>query len=246
MTRFSENSLVLVHGFLSGSDYWRKQYCLNKHANLVFIELPGYGRVADQPPCESIQAFAKSALSQIDRRNINQFDLIGHSMGGMIAQEMVNMAPARVNKLILFGTGPIGDIPGRFEPIDTSLAKANESSYQTEMQTAVASWFLNYKESEDFEDAVTLAMMASFSAYYNGLNAMKNWQNLENLSSINQETLILWGDKDRSYNLEQQRLLWTNIPDSHLSVIANSAHNTHLEKPKLFNEIVCDFLYGIR
>ena len=72
---------------------------------------------------------------------------------------------------------------------------------------------------------------------------MNAWCNEDNLKSIQQETLILWGDKDRSYCFDQPYKLWTEIPNSNLAVISNSAHNTHLEKPDLFNNTIIDFLF---
>ena len=64
---------------------------------------------------------AKFIIQQIDLKNIDKFNLMGHSMGGMIVQEIANISGDRINKLICFATGPIGDIPGRFEPINTSI-----------------------------------------------------------------------------------------------------------------------------
>ena len=239
----SKRNLVFIHGFLSGREYWHKQQLLQQYAELFFVELPGYGNLAGEESCESIEAFAKAAVEQIDQNNIDHFDLIGHSMGGMIAQEVVKLAGDRVDKLILFGTGAIGDIPSRFEPIETSLAKASAESFDKDVRKAVASWFLEYEGSDDFSAALALASKASFGTYYQGLNAMKNWCNVENLAAIKQETLLLWGDKDRTYNLEQQRILLGNIPNVHFAAIPNSAHNTHLEKPSLLNAMIVDFLY---
>ena len=52
-------------------------------------------------------------------------------MGGMIVQEIVKISPNIVNKLILFGTGSIGDIPGRFEPIDVSRERLKKDGVKS-------------------------------------------------------------------------------------------------------------------
>lgn len=67
----------------------------------------------------------------MDRLGVDRFALLGHSMGGMIAQEIAHKSPQRVEVLILFGTGPEGELPGRFEPIAESRRKVIEPGYGT-------------------------------------------------------------------------------------------------------------------
>lgn len=235
--------LVLVHGFLGGSDYWFKQDPLTEHARIIKIQLPGYGNRADEAVCNSIEDFARSVIVQVDELTDRNFDLIGHSMGGMIAQEVTKQNPNRVNKLVLFGTGPIGDVPSRFERMSISLEKASKSNFREGMSTAVASWFMDYRKNKDFADAESLAHRANFDAYIGGLKAMQKWNGVDNLKKIKQETLIVYGEEDRTYDISQQSLLNENITHSSLVGIPNSAHNTHLEKSKEFNQIVKSFLY---
>lgn len=239
-----EKVLVLIHGFLSGRDYWNKQDSLTDYANIIKVQLPGYGNRTDEKVCESIEAFAKSVIEQVNYITQADFDLIGHSMGGMIAQEVTQQNPDRVNKLILYGTGPIGDVPSRFERMSISLEKAKEDNYLEDISTAVASWFMDYEMNQDYQEAEALAHRASFDAYIGGLQAMQKWNGVENLKKIKQDTLILYGEKDRTYDISQQVLLNENILNSNIIGIPNSAHNTHLEKPDEFNTLIKEFLYS--
>ena len=66
---------------------------------------------------------ANIILSFLEKKEIKNFNLLGHSMGGMIAQEMAKIAGEKILKLICYGTGPRGNIPGRFETIDQSRKK---------------------------------------------------------------------------------------------------------------------------
>ena len=74
------------------------------------------------------------------------------------------------------------------------------------------------------------------------LIAMKNWRGFENLKNIKNETLIIWGDKDVSYNFEQVDTLNKNIPNSDLAILKGCSHNVHLEKPQEFNKLVLNYL----
>ena len=66
----------------------------------------------------SIITMAKIIIDCLKKRGINKFHLLGHSMGGMIAQEIAKIAGDQIFKLICYGTGPIGEVPGRFESMD--------------------------------------------------------------------------------------------------------------------------------
>jgi len=76
----------------------------------------------------------------------------------------------------------------------------------------------------------------------NSLVAFKNWQGVDTLKNIKNETLIVWGDQDKSYNLEQVQTLEKNIKNSKLTIFKNCAHNVHLEQPDQFNKTIKDFL----
>ena len=71
---------------------------------------------------------------------------------------------------------------------------------------------------------------------------MKNWNGIQNLRSIKNETLVVWGNQDKAYNFNQVETLKNNISNSDLKIIDGYSHNVHLEKPDEFNIIVEEFL----
>ena len=71
---------------------------------------------------------------------------------------------------------------------------------------------------------------------------MKNWNGIENLRNIKNETLIVWGNQDKAYNFNQVETLKNNTPNSDLKIIDGCSHNVHLEKPDEFNITVEEFL----
>ena len=116
--------LVLVHGYLGSSEMWNLQKeFLSKHFRIITPTLPGFGESYKAQSLDNINSIAKILLKCLDEKKINEFHLMGHSMGGMVVQEMVKISENRIKKLICFATGSIGDIPGRFEPIETTREK---------------------------------------------------------------------------------------------------------------------------
>ena len=167
---------------------------------------------------------------------------MGHSMGGMIVQEMVNLSGEKVNKLICYATGSIGDIPGRFETIDVSLEKLKENGIEKTSNRISKKWFVDGDKAKYFFLCDNANKATSEEAADNALKALKNWRGLENLKNIKNETLIIWGDKDTAYNFEQVDILNKNIQNSKIEIIKNCSHNVHLEVPEKLNEIVKIFL----
>jgi pimeloyl-ACP methyl ester carboxylesterase len=235
--------LVLVHGFLGSSDMWIPQIKFFKdNFRVIAPALPGFGNSSKINSCDSIDCMAKAILNFLAKKNIKQFNLLGHSMGGMIVQEIAKIAGDKILKLICYGTGPRGDIPGRFETIDQSRKKLKINGLKNTAYRIAKTWFIEEEKAKYFYLCEQAGKQTSLSAADNGLVAMKNWDGVKNLQNIKNETLIIWGDQDKAYNFNQVETLNDNIPKSDLKIIKGSSHNVHLEKPNEFNIIVEEFL----
>ena len=235
--------LVLVHGFLGSSEMWKLQIDFFKENYRVIVPaLPGFGKSNKVNSCNSIECMAKSILITLEKKKIEHFYLLGHSMGGMIVQEMVKLAGKKILKLICYGTGPRGNIPGRFETIDVSREKLKTNGLGDTAYRIAKTWFIEEDKSRYFYLCEEAGKETSIEAADNGLVAMKNWDGVKNLQNIKNETLIVWGDQDKAYNFNQVETLNDNIPNSNLKIIKGCSHNVHLEKPDEFNTIVSEFL----
>ena len=235
--------LVFVHGFLGSSGMWRPQINFFKdNFRVIAPALPGFGNSSAIKSCNSIECMAKAILGLLEKKEIKNFNLLGHSLGGMIVQEIAKIAGEKILKLICYGTGPRGDIPGRFETIDQSREKLKIYGLKDTAYRIAKTWFMEEDKAKYFYLCEEAGKQTTLEAADNGLIAMKNWDGFENLKNIKNETLIVWGDEDKAYNLHQVESLNDNIPDSNLRVIKGCSHNVHLEKPDEFNMIIGEFL----
>ena len=235
--------LVLVHGFLGSSDMWEPQINFFKdNFRVIAPALPGFGNSSAINSCNSIECMAKTILSLLEKKEIKNFNLLGHSMGGMIVQEMTRLAGDKILKLICYGTGPIGNIPGRFETIDQSREKLKINGLNDTAYRIAKTWFIEEDKAKYFYLCNEAGKQTSIEAADNGLVAMKNWNGVTNLKNIKIETLIVWGDQDKAYNFNQIKTLNDNIPNSDLKVMKGCSHNAHLEKPDEFNTVIEEFL----
>ena len=163
-------------------------------------------------------------------------------MGGMIVQEMAKKHGNKILKLVCYSTGPRGEMSGRFETVDQSRENLKKKGLEVTAKNIAKTWFMLGEEAKYFDLCLEAGKQTSIEAADNALIAIKNWNGVENLQDIKISTLIIWGDKDKSYNLKQVQTLEENISDSNLVIFKGCAHNVHLEQPDQFNHTIKDFL----
>ena len=235
--------LVLVHGYLGSSEMWCNQRdYFSKSCRVISPALPGFGESSSAQSLDSINKMARFVIDIIDERKIQKFNLLGHSMGGMIVQEIAKIIGDRVNKLICFATGSIGEIPGRFETIDETRKRLKNDGIDISFSRVPKKWFVKGDKDKNYYLCENAVKNVSLETADNALIAMKNWSGINNLQNIKNETLIVWGDKDTSYNFDQVDTLNKNIKNSSLEIFKNCSHNVHLEKPNEFNILVEKFI----
>ncbi|MEP1198913.1 alpha/beta fold hydrolase [Tateyamaria sp.] len=235
--------LVLVHGFMGGSAQWDGQHSAFANGReVVAVDLPGFGKHSHLPPINSIEGFADWVIADLRTKGVAQYHLLGHSMGGMIAQEIARKDCARIERLVLYATGASGVLPGRFETIAQSKARAVADGARATARRIAATWFLDGKAAPGYEACAQIAEQASLDAIQAGLDAMEAWSGATTLKKIGAETLIIWGDRDRTYAWEQTERLWRDIPSTHLAVVPGCAHAVHLEKEDFFNALLAGFI----
>ena len=235
--------LVLVHGFLGSSTMWKPQIdFLKNHFRVITPDLPGFGKSKKVKSHNSIQSLSNLILDCLEEKKIRKFHLLGHSMGGMIVQEMTKNKGDKISKLICYSTGPKGEMPGRFETVDRSRENLKKNGLKTTARNITKTWFVKGENAKYFDVCIEAGAQTSMEAADNSLVAFKNWNGVDALKNIKNETLIVWGDKDKSYNLTQVKTLEKNIPNSLLVIFEGCAHNVHLEKIEEFNRTVFNFI----
>lgn len=236
-------TFVLVHGYLGGAEQWRREIeHFSGHYDVIAANLPGFGTAADRSGCATIEGMAEAVHMLLDELKVGEYMLLGHSMGGMIVQEMARMRPERVRGLVLYGTGPLGLMPDRFEPLAASRERLLADGVEATSRRIGATWFKRGAEARAYPLVAEIGAKANPQAAEAALGAMGAWDGRQALRLLTMPTLVIWGDADRSYRWPQVETLWTNLPDVRLSVIPGAAHAAHLEKPEIFHSLVEDFL----
>ena len=221
--------LVLVHGFLGSSVMWKPQIDFFKdNFRVITPDLPGYGKSNKAKSHNSIKSISNLLLDCLREKKIDKFHLLGHSMGGMIVQDMAKKSGEKISKLVCYSTGPRGEMPGRFETVEQSRENLKKKGLETTAKNIAKTWFIKGEEAKYFDICIDSGKQTSMETADNSLVAIKNWNGVDALKNIKNETLIVWGDQDKSYNLEQIQTLENNIENSKLIIFKNFSHIFHL------------------
>ena len=102
-TEGSGEAVVLFHGFLENLGMWDEiTEELSKTNRVIRLDFSGFGNSEYIEECNSMKLFAECTLQLLSDLRINNYTLIGHSMGGYVALELSKMCPQKINHLILF------------------------------------------------------------------------------------------------------------------------------------------------
>lgn len=240
-------TLVLQHGFLSGSAYWENQVkAFAPDHDLIMPDLPGFGGSPTDLSATTISAMSERVVALLDHLGVERFSFLGHSMGGMIAQQIALDHGDRLDRLVLYGTSPVGETPGRFETLERSIDRLRKEGIPAAARRIVPTWFVAGTESAEYAAALQLALAADGRGAEQALRAVAAWDSRARTSSITMPTLVMCGDRDRSGPPAIALQLWGRIADADLCIVPHCAHNVHLERPDLFVRLVREFLAPLR
>lgn len=197
--------------------------------------------VADHRHHDSIPDIAAAILERAPER----FSLIGLSMGGYIAMEIMREAPGRVSKLALLNTNSRADTPEKSER-RTFLIDLTRKRGFTKVPHLLFPGFIHEKneENEDLKSVVVeMANDTGSDAFIRQQTAITHrTDSRKRLSEITCPSLVLVGDGDRLTPLELSQEIHDCIPGSELEVVPGSGHLSTLETPEAVTKALQNFL----
>ncbi len=241
--------LVLIAGLASDSQSWQPILKdLAGNFKVIIFDNRGIGRTEYPKESFRISTLALDAVYLLDYLGIKKADILGHSMGGCIAQEIAIEYPRRVSKLILANTCAF--LSRKNKSAFAGLLKILESGkgYEPFIRKFFALIFTPeyLSNRENIEQAVKYALNYYYPVTRDGfrlqLEALNNFNSKDRLKRIEAKTLIMAGRKDALIDAEEVRVLADNIPFAEILCLENTAHSFQLEQPRIFTSSVVKFL----
>lgn len=249
----SEVPLVMLVHLAANMDNWDPKLIdiLAEKQHVILVDLPGIGD-SQGKVAASIPGMAEQGISIIKEFGYSKINLLGLSMGGMVAQEIVKLDNQLVNKLILVGTGPRGGKGIKNIIVITFKYIFKAALEKTDPKRFI---FYNHDKEGEIEAEKVLGRLAERNGKYldkattipsflRQLMAIRKWgkEKADNLSFINQPTLIINGDNDLMVATENSYDMHDRIADSKLVIYPNSGHGSLFQFPEKFSDEVQNFL----
>ncbi len=215
---------------------------------VIAWDMPGYGGKPLSGPL-SFAGMADEAVADLDKAGISKAVFLGHSIGGMIAQEVYHRHPDRVAALILSGTTPLfGSRDGSFQEafLKARLGPLDGGKSMAELAQGASGELLGSNADPAAAPAVE-ALMAELpeASYRAGLKCLVTFNRREELPSIAVPVLLIAGDEDRNAPIKTMQRMAELIPDAKIEVLRTTGHMAPLECPDRFANIVKEFLKSL-
>ena len=235
----------MQHGFVGGGGYFAPQSArLSRFFDVICPDLPGFAGSATERAEMTAPGMSRSLIGLLDDLGIERFSLLGHSMGGAVALQIALDHPERVDKLVLYGTGSTGRLPKRFETFEDTVKRIRSDGIRATAERIAATWFVEGTRAPMYEFCVAAAGKPNQSAAIEALENLQTWDVTDRLDELAMPVLVICGDRDRSYDLEDTLAMMRRIAGSQFCVIPNCAHAAHLEAPDAFTDPLIAFLLG--
>jgi pimeloyl-ACP methyl ester carboxylesterase len=258
--RFGNNStsalpLVCLIHFRGNLDNWDPILVdtISTQREVILVDNAGVGGSTGTVP-STVAEMARDAIAFLDALGLRAIDLLGFSIGGMVAQEIVLIRPYVVRRLILAGTAPQGgedlhafaDGPVREAALRDATCPEDILTLffeQTASSQAKGRDFLRRiaARAKDRDQPTDLATRNA------QLNALSTWgipdpTRLNRLAGITQSTLVANGDNDVMLPTRNSYLLAKYLPNARLSVYPDAGHGFLFQYPADFAAEVNAFL----
>ncbi len=228
-------AVVFLHGAGGSHEQWRfqmRQVETRWHA--LAVDLPGHGD-SQGDGCRTIPEYRDFLRDLLDALGVTRVVLVGHSMGGGIAQSFALSYPDRLAALVLVGTGARLRVhPDIFAAIRRDVGEAGR---------LLSGWAYSQEALPATVAQGAQAFARNRAAVLEGdFRACEGCDLIHEISAIRLPTLVLCGEEDRLTPVKYARFLQQQIPGAALTVVPGAGHMVMLEKPLEFNRALVRFL----
>jgi pimeloyl-ACP methyl ester carboxylesterase len=219
--------LVFVHGWTANRHRWDHQVAhFSAKRRVIRLDLRGHGE-SGGAGVRTIDELAKDVLALLDHLKIERSVLIGHSMGGMIAQTIALAHPERVERMVLVNSiGRMAYSRGRGLLMAVSTLVPFKLFVATNIQRAFAPGYPREEIRQYVKSSADTPREVVMTLY----GAMRAFDVLDRVGEIRTPTLMIHGYHDIQLPLKQMLRMAKSYPDATVRIV-DAGHELPVEKP---------------
>ena len=239
--------LLLINGLGANLEMWQPLVrVLAADRELIAFDLPGTGRSARPRWPLRMPQLARLVTELLDDLGYDQLDVLGYSLGGIVAQELAHRAPERIRRLVLCATTPgLPSMPP--DPIVTALMLTPARYWNRQLAELIIPIIAGGRTARDPRVLRAglerrLVQPPTALGYLYQLYALSGWSSHPWIRSVRHPALVLHGDHDPVVPLVNGRYLADALPNGRLEVVKGAGHLFLLDEPRSVAPALTAFL----
>ena len=242
----SGKTILLLHGFCETQQIWEKIIpLLSENHKVISLDLPGFGN-SESFTFDSIEDIGKEIVEWIHEQGIQNFTLIGHSLGGYIALEITKLIPNKITHFILFHSTPLADTDEKKSTREKAIQIVKKHRILPPMKAFIEGLF-NQDAIHSFKSEIKqlthIAKKTKLGTYVLYNKAMKERKdNCEILAKSKFPKLILAGAHDQIIPIESLINLQGLNQNINLKILEHSGHMGMIEEAELSAKYISEFI----
>lgn len=234
-----EQPIIFVHGNVASQNWWN--HIINDFAEkyrVYTVDLRGHGQSETPNSGYTIIQYANDLIDFIEKLELEDVILVGHSMGGAIVMQMAVLAKHNIDKVIMVNPAPVN---GFVTPEERYPLIAEYTTNKELLSMSLRAVVPTLHDQSIFEELLENAFRASHAAISN-TKSLSSFSIVSELKDWDIPTLLLYGQMDLLVNEAMTDENAQLIPGVIYKKFANVGHSLQVENPNLFITEVLDFL----
>ncbi len=244
--------VVLIHGYTDNARDWVPLLpYLSKSYRLILVDIRGHGQSSKPECCYGRLDFAYDIKLLLDALGVKEADIVGHSLGSIIAQTFAEYWPERTAHVVLISsTGGLPPGAAKAAPQFDFAAEIRKLKEPIEADSPfmIAWWDSPTPVDPDFirrqrKDAAGIPLRVWLAVLDQGLPAETAYADLQRtLPRLKAPTLLIWGSKDPIMEEPVRDSLRQALPNAKVKIFDGLGHNPFWENPRGVAETINAFL----
>jgi pimeloyl-ACP methyl ester carboxylesterase len=231
---------IFLHGLAGNSKSWKYQFDAFSHQKKIIAwDAPGYGGSDCVTP--NVDAYSNTLVAFLNALDLSKIDLVGHSMGGIVASYFASRYPNRIKRLILSCTH-IGNGMKKGLPLSKAYADRINSLLNDPKEVYGEKRARAMLTPSAHKGAFSLASKIASETRPEGLEAatrvVQETDNSSLVKNLMCPVTIICGENDPVVSRSRTHQLQSLVSHSILKVVPSSGHAPYLEFPTVFNQFI--------